>query len=327
MRIEKEWFIPCLLLTAGAILFSLYHVPAATDMLPALQILPAWMAGSAVLGMIVGFLRLAGRGEKSPLSAITLFVRQNPLHLAGAGLVMLLAGLNLVAFMWIKPLLNVLVPFRADMLLADLDALLFFGHDPWTLLQWLNFPAAGFVYHPLWFLSVMLGLLLAISARSCPERSALVLSYFVLWTVVAPLVHTALPAAGPIFYEAMGYGPRFAAMPVKRETSMVADYLWQFYASGSYGAGNGISAMPSMHVTMSMWVTMTVWVLARRWIALALAAFCTIFGMSIALGWHYALDGVVGALAALTCYLALRALFRVLEARAARSPVPEAARA
>lgn len=317
MTIERNWFIPCLLLTAGAILFALWHAPAAGDLLPALGILPAWIAGSAVLGMILAFLFMATQGEKSPLSAIARFVRADHLRIVGAGLFMALAGLNLVAFMWIKPLLNVLVPFWADPLLANLDAALFFGHEPWTLLQWLNFPAAGFIYHPLWFLSVMLGLLLAIAAPASPDRSAVLLGYFVLWTLVAPLIHSALPAAGPIFYEAMGYGPRFADMPLNPETAGVADYLWQFYASGSYGAGNGISAMPSMHVTTSAWVVIAVWTGARRWVPLALLAFLTIFGMSIALGWHYALDGVVGTAAALACQLALRALFR---ARGTSSP-------
>ncbi len=265
MTIERNWFIPCLLLTAGAILFALWHTPAASDLLPALQILPAWIAGSAVLGSILGLIFMAARGENSPLSAITRFVRANHWRIAGAGLFMALAGLNLVAFMWIKPLLNVLVPFWADPLLADLDAALFLGHEPWTLLQWLNFPAAGMIYHPVWFLSIMLGLLLAIAAPSSPDRSAVLLGYFVLWTLVAPLVHSALPAAGPIFYEAMGYGPRFAAMPVNPETAGVAEYLWQFYASGSTGAGNGISAMPSMHVTTSMWVVIAVWTARGDW--------------------------------------------------------------
>lgn len=43
---------------------------------------------------------------------------------------------------------------------------------------------------------------------------------------------------------------------------------------------------------------------------MALIAFLTIFGISIALGWHYALDGVVGAGAAIACHLALRSAFR-----------------
>ncbi|MEH6722385.1 MAG: phosphatase PAP2 family protein, partial [Qipengyuania sp.] len=155
--------------------------------------------------------------------------------------------------------------------------------------------------------------LVAIIAPSSPERSAAILSYFVLWSMVAPMVHSIAPAAGPIFYEAMGYGSRFAAIEQSAETAAVAGYLWNFYESGSFGAGNGISAMPSMHVATSTWVLIVVYTLYRRWLPLAMLAWLTIFVLSVALGWHYAIDGIAGAFFAVLVY---RMIFRLACKRA-----------
>jgi hypothetical protein len=315
MTIEREWFVPCIALTAGAALFALFNVARPIDLLPAMGILPAWMAAIFIIASVAGLVRMGVRGEARPMATARAFAVRERKALAAAALVLFLAGLNMVAFMWIKPLLNVMVPFTADPLLADLDRALFFGKEPWTAFQWLNFPAAGLLYHPGWFFSVMVGLMVTVAARPSPERSAVLLSYFVLWTLVAPLVHTALPAAGPIFYERLGLGDRFSALPLYGETRAVRDYLWSFYASGSFGAGNGISAMPSMHVTTSSWVVVAIWVSARAWLPLAVAAWATIFSMSVALGWHYALDGIVGAIAALCCFMILRAVVRLRHGR------------
>lgn len=224
--------------------------------------------------------------------------------------VLLLSGANMIAFMWVKPLLNYLVPFGADPLLADLDRLLFFGHEPWSGLQILAFPGAGIIYHPLWFVAIVTSLLLVAKASPSPERSAVLVCYFALWSLAGPIIHMLLPAAGPIFYERLGYGDRFASINYGPETREVADYLWSIYASKSFGSGSGISAMPSMHVTMSTWTVIATQALAPRYRWLAAAFWALILALSVALGWHYVVDGIVGAIAALLCYRALLALFR-----------------
>ncbi len=297
----RAW-LTCAVLTLAttAFAFTFYRSPA--DMLPALRILPAWMAAAILLAVIGSFSQMIRNRVASPSAEMLRLLQKNWRAILGALVLIALAGQNLIAFMWNKPLLNQLVPFWADPMLADIDRMLFLGRDPWTLLVWANFPFAGVIYHPVWFGSIVIALLLAVFAPSSPQKSAIIVSYFVLWSLVAPLVHTALPAAGPIFYEAMGYGPRFAEMQHNPETAAVASYLWEFYASGSFGAGNGISAMPSMHVTTSSWVVIATFTLRRNWLPFALTAWLVIFTLSIALGWHYALDGVVGAFAAIAVY-------------------------
>ena len=90
------------------------------------------------------------------------------------------------------------------------------------------------------------------------------------------------------------------------ETREVANYLWTIYAGEGFGPGSGISAMPSLHIATTAWMVLAVRIFARRlfW-PMATAGFL-IFLLSIALGWHYALDGIVGGGAALLCYRLLQ---------------------
>lgn len=305
---DRDWFLPCIGLTACSAGAALYFIPHYEGLLPALRILPAWMAAAALIAVISGFIAMLRQGVNHPLAAMRTFVHRERRRMIFVATFMLVAGINLIAFMWMKPLLNYLVPFWADPLLADIDRALFLGNDPWTLLSWLTLPAAGLVYHPGWFIMMIVALLMTASARPSPERSAILLTYFVLWSVAAPAIHMLLPAAGPIFYERLGYGPRFAALDGGMETKAVGDYLWAIYATGRFGAGSGISAMPSMHVTISTWTVVAFNFCLPRWRGVAIAGWIAIFFLSIALGWHYAADGIVGAIAALGCYRGLLAL-------------------
>ncbi len=222
---------------------------------------------------------------------------------------LLLAGFNMVSFMWVKTLLNYLLPFWADPLLARADAAIFFGADPWRMLAPYVFPQAGQVYHPLWFLIMIVLLAIAAWAPKSLQRSAVLMSYFILWSLAGPLIHCLLPAGGPIFYEAMGYGPRFADITPTPETAGVAQYLRATYSTGSFGAGSGISAMPSMHVTMAAWMVIASAVIARRALVPVASACGVVAMLSVALGWHYALDGIVGSIVALGVYRANLAWF------------------
>ena len=305
---RRVWAISAVLTVVPA-LFAAWHYPSLADLLPAMSILPAWMAAAAILTVIGVYGGMMRKRVSCPTATLIDMIRRNWTRLVEVTLLVALAGINLIAFMWMKPLLNQLVPFWADPLLANADRALFLGQDPWTLLSWANVPFAGVIYHPVWFFSIAIALLVAAFAPASPQRSAIIASYFVLWSLVAPVIHSLLPAAGPIFYEAMGYGPRFSEMQHNPETLAVSQYLWNFYSSGSFGAGNGISAMPSMHVTTSSWVVIAALVLRRDLLPLAILGWLVIFTLSIALGWHYALDGIVGAFAAFATYSLLVRFF------------------
>jgi membrane-associated phospholipid phosphatase len=108
-----------------------------------------------------------------------------------------------------------------------------------------------------------------------------------------------MPSAGPIFYERIGLGERFAALPIQPWVQVTADYLWGNYQSRGAQVGVGISAFPSLHVAGAAWIALTVSLYARRLSIVAWSYFAIILVGSVSLGWHYAVDGIAGVILAL----------------------------
>lgn len=260
---ESSWLAPSIAVTALSALIAIIVIPDTTGVIPALGLLPFWMIAAALIGSLYGVIAMARAGVKQPLSHIGRFFRNDWRKFVFWSLCILLAGVNMTTFMWIKPLLNYLIPFRADPILADIDKVIFLGHDPWTLLTGLNTTAAAVFYHRGWFAMMILALIVVLSAPPSPEKSAAMLTYFACWSVVGPLIHALLPAAGPIFYMQLGYGDRFAALENVSETRAVAAYLWAIYADTGFGPGSGISAMQSLHIATTVWMVLAVKSLRR----------------------------------------------------------------
>jgi PAP2 superfamily protein len=128
------------------------------------------------------------------------------------------------------------------------------------------------------------------------------LTYFLLWTLVGPVIHILLPAAGPVFFQQLGYGSQFAGIQLPDEMREMTNFLWVFYRDGRFGPGAGISAMPSLHIATTAWMVIAISAYARRWAWPMALIGMLIFLLSISLGWHYAADGIVGAAAAVGCY-------------------------
>ena len=309
---EAEWIIAAIVLTAGEVLFALVLIPNYSGIVPALMLLPMWMVSAAAVGAIVvliGTIRMMAQGMDRPISRWYSAISERRWLLVFVAVAMLLAGLNMIAFMWVKPLLNHLVPFWSDPYLAAIDRQIF-RTDPWRLLGWLNSDFMALFYHRGWFVLMILMLLKVLSSPSSREKNAIMLTYFALWSLFGPIVHVIAPAAGPVFYERLGYGLEFAAMPQPPQTRGVADYLWHLYIDGKFGPASGISAMPSLHIATTVWVVVAAWLFARTWIVPVSAAALLIFLLSISLGWHYAIDGLVGGAGALLLYLFIYTLLR-----------------
>ncbi len=309
MTDDRDWLLPATTLTALSGALALALIPNRSGVLPAIGIILPWMMVAALLASLCAVLTLAVNGERHPLARIHHSLsRSRPwLMLIAVGL--FLAGINMTTFMWTKPLLNHLVPFWADPLLADLDHRLFGGRDPWTLFTWLNTGPAALFYHRGWFAMMILALILTLAAPPSPRRSAALLTYFALWSVIGPAIHMLVPAAGPVFFEQMNYGRRFAGLRAASETREMADYLWTLYSTGGFGPGSGISAMPSMHIASTIWIVICIRNFGRRLIVPTVIAGLLIVLLSIALGWHYAVDGIAGAGAAVLCYRLLLAVY------------------
>lgn len=205
------------------------------------------------------------------------------------------------AFTTLKLEIPAVVPFYADAFFADLDAWLH-GGNPGEIVhsllpQWAQYPL-GYLYGPVWF-GLWFSLLAFVSLQN--DR-ALRLRYF--WSMalaiclLGTVAATLLSSVGPVFYDELVGGDRFAALMQSIERSAVGDYMEKAsgylllsYQEDAASMGTGISAMPSIHLAI---VTLNAWMLGRlnvvlgvlAWIYVALIQLGSVF-----LGWHYAIDG------------------------------------
>lgn len=320
---DRQWLVPCALLTSLLAAVGLTLIPGEAGLAGALTLLPLWVMASAAIGglyALPSLRRMQRQGVTSPFAQIARLAGHHWRQVLFVAFAMLLAGLNMITFMWTKPLLNHLAAFWADPLLADIDWYLFLGRDPASLFGWLNSMPSAIFYHRAWFALMVMTLLMVLTRPPSAEKSALMLTYFLLWSLIGPAIHLALPAAGPVFYAALGYGDRFASIHVPEDMAKMSNYLWHGYSTGKFLPGGGISAMPSLHIATTAWMVIAVTVFARRWVMPTAAAGLAIFVLSISLGWHYAVDGIVGGAAALGAYLLAKSGYaRLAQSRPGRS--------
>lgn len=72
--------------------------------------------------------------------------------------------------------------------------------------------------------------------------------------------------------------------------------LWLNYSSGDRSIVSGISAMPSMHVSIATLMALGTWQLSRK-LGMLMTIYAVIIMIgSVHLGWHYAVDGYVSAI-------------------------------
>lgn len=235
--------------------------------------------------------------------------------------------------------------FGFDASFAKVDRMLFLGNDPWRVThEVFASPFATWTidlaYHA-WFAPMTLGVMacafLPISADRLRYRY--LISYGLLWIVGGSLLAFLFPAAGPCFQptsigSVAGFGPLAERLAEQRDW-LQANGLpggltaLQYQASllGLFGQGDltmgaGISAMPSMHNGLATLFAIVAFQFSRTigWMMAAYAAF--IWLGSIHLGWHYAVDGPVAALAAIAIWRATGPLVDHLLGKRSREWMP-----
>lgn len=211
--------------------------------------------------------------------------------------------------------------FPYDRQLADWDAALYLGTDPWRLLYAVADPrhVLGIVewnYNTLWFVLCFGALFyVATAPRAAAIRTRYLVSFMLLWIVVGNIAAGTLISAGPAFYGFVtGDSARFAeqlavlAGHAGRPGSAASyqAYLWMLHEKGTSGFASGISAFPSVHVGL---VAMNAFFLSERSRLLGMLGFAylgVILLSSVYLAWHYSLDGYVAILIAAALHYALR---------------------
>ncbi|MEO6255222.1 MAG: phosphatase PAP2 family protein [Sphingomicrobium sp.] len=280
----------------------------------------AWRAGAAPLPYVGLYLAVA-LGGVSVARVLAGLVRPRgqwarwPAPLIGAVLV----GLGASLFLPLKYAIPSLVPFWLDVPLAAAERSLF-GTDPWQLLDRILGRAIVPVdrVYGLWLPTQLLGLFLVMIQAPSPAKSRALIAYGLAWFALGVAAAMLCSSAGPIFYDRLFGGGRFAlldaALRDRGAWVVVAesDAMWKAFATRTPSLVAGISAFPSMHVAISLWLYLAARTLAPRAAPLAGAYFLFMWIASVQLGWHYVGDGLAGAAGMLGLWLLAGPLDRVL---------------
>lgn len=250
---------------------------------------------------------------------------------------LLLAPLFFSTFSSFKTLIPYVAPYAWDGAFMQWDRWLHGGTDPWRLLQpvlggALPTRAIDALYYA--WMPAMLGVFCwqAGSTKRDALRMRFLLSFLLCWILVGTVLATALSSAGPCYFGRITglpdpFAPLIANLQrIAGDTPLLAlstqDMLWQAHQHRATTVGGGISAMPSMHVAIAVLMALFGWKLGRRpGLLLTGFAVLTMLG-SVHLGWHYAIDGYIGAVAAAAIWLAVGRALRRAESGRKHIPHP-----
>ena len=235
---------------------------------------------------------------------------RNRERLIGGALKFLVVCFFVGASAYLKEMITVFHPFSWDRTFAELDRILHFGVDPYKLTlsvfgsAWATTFLNG-AYHA-WFFLIYFVTFVACFARPDDRAATAYLIALVLtFAVGGNFLALAFSSAGPVYYERLGLGTDF--VPLMDHLRLLNDIspvwalgvqegLWDGHTKDGHLAG--ISAMPSMHVATSVLIALYASTHAR-WASWAASIFAVLIMIgSVHLGWHYAVDGYLGALIA-----------------------------
>ncbi|QPC92027.1 phosphatase PAP2 family protein [Mesorhizobium sp. INR15] len=297
---RSGWLLTALCLTYAVLVFCLwpdrYVELARSYAAPFIFFLPMLLAG----GLGVAALMFAWRNPANFMLG-TLRARW-----IGAAPIILLFYLCITAFTTVRIAIPDMVPFHADRFLADFDVRLL-GADSWIWEhRFVSGPVSALIFWSYeycwvlqWFGTVLFVAFWNNAAGRLRYLWALALTSILCGAVLATL----LSSVGPIFYDQLYGGNRFAGLHAALAATgyggsveTYAAYLMGIHASGRPELGGGITAMPSMHVAF---VTLNAFFLTgfgRRWAIGGWSFAALILFGSVYTGWHYAADGYVSIL-------------------------------
>ncbi|QFU09792.1 hypothetical protein PARPLA_00645 [Rhodobacteraceae bacterium THAF1] len=224
----------------------------------------------------------------------------------------------MASFMTLKAAMPGVLPYFADPLLADLDAALHLGTDPWSLTHAVagSLPAetVDLIYVKAWSLIVLgLPIALALDPDAARQRVFLTL-YLSAWVICGNVMALAGLSGGPVYYAGLTGVDRFADLHGALASSGIADSfvgsiqasLWSAYEKGDYALAAGISAFPSVHVAVACVSALYLQARLRTAASVGWAFLGAILFLSVHTGYHYAIDGYASIIVICTILAVLR---------------------
>ena len=253
-------------------------------------------------------------------------------RIAGFLVATALTPLFFSGFSTFKRLIPSLADYSWDPAFMQWDRWLHGGRHAWEVLQPvfgtpLVTSAVNFAYNAWFFVLFFTFIWQAASARNSRLRMQFLLSFLLTWMILGTVLALAFASGGPVYYGRLTgladpYAPLMQYLYNVNEqypvwSLSVQEKLWTAYQTRGTDFGSGISAMPSLHVATVVLFACLGWRTSRA-AGIAYTAFAVAIMIgSVHLGWHYAIDGYVSAIAVLAIWWSVGwALRRASERRA-----------
>lgn len=239
--------------------------------------------------------------------------------------VMIFIPLFFSFFTTAKNLIPFIHPFSWDPVLSEWDKTIHFGKQPW---EWLHpLLKAAFVtatisfLYKLWFFGKYAMVFWQAFAMKRPNlRAQFFITMILIWVVNGFVMALIFSSAGPCYFHYFypnlpdPYAGLMAflrqsheVMPVRDLWAM--DYLLQAYKDRASNLFSGISAFPSMHVSVALLNALTAWRI-NRGLGMGFTIYlCCIMVGSVHLGWHYAVDGYTALVTTMIIWLIVGRFF------------------
>ncbi len=166
--------------------------------------------------------------------------------------------------------------------------------------------AIEFVYAPVWTASlVFVPFFFCVTTRMPAHRNRFILAYLLTWIVSGVILSGLFMSGGPAFYgeithDHARYGELMRYLSFDTDSMFSAAWdqrlLWKLHSENSATVGAGISAFPSLHVSMILLCCLGLWKINRPFAYVFIAIAAIIILGSVHLGWHYSVDSYAAIL-------------------------------